>query len=263
MADELFLYGEVGLDIEAEPFVQVLRARPTQDIALRIHSPGGSVFDASTMYHAIKDHKGRVTAYVDGVAASAASFLAMAAGEIIVGEQAFMMVHQPWSMAVGTAADLRRDAEKLDKVGQTMAAAYAGRVGDELAASWFSEGEHWFNAAESVEVGLADAIGTGGKAYACFDLSAKFKAVPAKAKQLYGEQPKPLTIRGLERRLREAGMSRKAAAAAAAASWRALHGDHAAAMPDAELADLCAYIKQKSSSFKEMLHGNQRYQSGH
>ena len=89
-----------------------------QEIKLRINSPGGDVFDGVAIYNAIKNHKAKVTAHVDGIAASAASFVAMAADEIVMPSNSFMLVHNASGFAMGQADDMRAvaaDLERIDK----------------------------------------------------------------------------------------------------------------------------------------------------
>ena len=83
---------------------------------MRINSPGGSVFDAVAIYNALKRHTGTVTVWIDGIAASAASYVAMAGDEIIMPENAFLMIHDPSGIVMGTATEMREMAEVVSRM---------------------------------------------------------------------------------------------------------------------------------------------------
>ena len=105
---------------------------------LRINSPGGSVFDAVAIHNALSRHAGPVTVWIDGIAASAASYIAMAGDEIVMPENTFLMIHDPAGVVMGTAADMRNMAGTLDKIADSMLRGYAARSGrpeDEIAAA--------------------------------------------------------------------------------------------------------------------------------
>jgi ATP-dependent protease ClpP protease subunit len=89
-------------------------------IDLRLNSPGGSVFDAVAIFNALTRHTGTVTVWIDGIAASAASYIAMAGDEIVMPENALLMIHDPSGIVMGTAADMRDMAETLDKIAASM-----------------------------------------------------------------------------------------------------------------------------------------------
>jgi ATP-dependent protease ClpP protease subunit len=115
---EVVIYDEIGAyGVSAKGFLAELGALPdATPLALRLNSPGGSVFDAVAIYNAIKRHSGTVTVWIDGIAASAASYIAMAGDEIVMPENAFLMIHDPAGMVMGTAIDMRAMAEALDKI---------------------------------------------------------------------------------------------------------------------------------------------------
>ena len=136
---EVAIYDEIGAyGVSAKGFLAELGALPEgTPVDLRLNSPGGSVFDAVAIHNALKRHAGPVTVWIDGIAASAASYIAMAGDEIVMPENAFLMIHDPAGLVMGTAADMRAMAEALDKVGGSLAAGYAAKSGrsiDEIAA---------------------------------------------------------------------------------------------------------------------------------
>lgn len=207
-AGELFIYDEIGFfGIQAEEFVRDLNAIESDEIHLRINSPGGSVFDGQAMVTAIRQHSAKVITHVDGLAASMASLIAIAGDEVRMSDGAFMMIHDPWSIAIGSAQDMRKEANVLDKVGGALVAAYTKRTGlSEDKIKGLMADETWFEASEAVELGLADAVEESQAAEARFDLSV-FSNVPDRFKA-GDSRPAP---KELERLLREAGLSRSEA----------------------------------------------------
>ena len=213
-ADEttVYIYDEVSFwGVDASVFVKDFNKITSKLINIRVNSPGGSVFDGTTIFNAVKQHPARVVAHVDGLAASIASVIVMAADEVVMAENAFMMIHEPWSMMAGGAEDFRKEAELLDKVRGTIAKTYMDKSGkseeDVLA---LMEAETWFTAQEALEAGFIDSIAGVSEAKATmFDLSV-FAKVPDKLKS--GED-KDLTAREVERILRDAGCPIKQAKA--------------------------------------------------
>lgn len=165
---EVFLYDAIVNDaleaeywggIAPEPFVKALRAIDAKTIHLRINSPGGSVFAARAIEQALRDHPARVVAHIDGLAASAATFIAMAADEIIIGQGSLFMIHKAWSVAFGNADDMMTTAALLEKIDGTLAQTYAARTGADVKtiSDWMAA-ETWFSAQEAVDAGFADSV---------------------------------------------------------------------------------------------------------
>ncbi|MES2959793.1 MAG: head maturation protease, ClpP-related [Pseudomonadota bacterium] len=165
---EVYLYDAIVSDeIEAEwwggvaaaPFVKALRGITASTIHLRVNSPGGSVFAARAIEQALREHKARVVAHVDGLAASAASFIIMGADEIVMAKGAMVMIHKGWTFAMGNADELRRTVDLLDKLDGTLVDTYADRTkqAPEQIAEWMAA-ETWFTATEAVEHGFADRL---------------------------------------------------------------------------------------------------------
>lgn len=169
---EISIFDEIGSwGVTARDFIAELRSLDTTAITLSINSPGGSVFDAIAMYNALRQHPAKVTTKVMGVAASAASLVAMAGNTIVMPENAFMMVHNPINFAYGNAEDLREMADLLDKLSASLVATYVARTGrseDEIKA--LLAAETWMSAAEAVEQGFADQIEPALRIAASFDL---------------------------------------------------------------------------------------------
>ena len=159
---EVYIYDEISWwGITAQAFVDELREITDPQIHLHLNSPGGDVFDAHAIYQALVDHKATVTTLVDGLAASAASVVAMAGERIVMGRAAMLMIHDAWGLAIGNAADMRDMAERLDKISDVIASVYAERAGGPLE-FWRAAmvEESWYDADEAVQAGLADEVRT-------------------------------------------------------------------------------------------------------
>lgn len=159
---EISIYDEIGfLGVSAASFAQDLKdcGNNLKQINLHIHSPGGDAFDGIAIYNLLKNHPANVTVYIDGLAASMASVIAMAGNEVIMPENAMMMIHKPWGIQGGDAEDMRKYADLLDKVENTLIPAYANKTGktpEELAE--MLSAETWLNGKECVDQGFADKL---------------------------------------------------------------------------------------------------------
>lgn len=159
------LYGAIGQswwDEEAVTAGDLARTLDTigpNGIDLHINSGGGDVFDGIAMHALLLDHPSDVEVMVDGIAASAASFIAMAGDTVRVQKPAKMMVHNAAGLAWGNKAVMRELADVLEEIDTTIAQMYADRAGTDLA-DWagYMDAETWFSAARAVEVGLADEV---------------------------------------------------------------------------------------------------------
>jgi ATP-dependent protease ClpP protease subunit len=163
---EVFLYDFIDPDfgVNANDFVRDLRAITAKAIDLHINSGGGFVFDAVAIYSALKNHPATVDVSVDGIAASAASFIAQAGDSIAIEKPAKMMIHDAGGLVVGNAADMREMADLLDDLSDTIAGIYADRAGGTVA-TWRTamRAETWYGAAEAVKAGLADKVANDSK----------------------------------------------------------------------------------------------------
>lgn len=172
---------EIFGGISPRQFSETLRSLKGT-VHLRINSPGGDVFAATAISQAMREYSDEVIAHVDGVAASAASIIAVAADKTVMAPGSLMMIHKAWTMAVGDSNDMMETAALLEKVDGTLAQAYADKTGgkpDAFAAMMAAE--TWFTPEEAVDAKLADEIAEGkAKAKASWDLSA-FSKAPAPA----------------------------------------------------------------------------------
>ena len=186
----LYLYDVIVSDdywggVAAEAFVKELNATAAPTIHLRINSPGGEVFAARAIEAAIRNHPARIVAHVDGYAASAASFVAVACDEVEIAPGGFFMINKAWTFTAGNADDLLHTAEMLEKLDASLVDTYAKKTGcaPEAIAGWM-KAETWFSAGESVEHGFADRVAEAApKAQADWNLSvyANAPVVPAAA----------------------------------------------------------------------------------
>ena len=230
----VYLYDEISMwGIEAKPFVEELNALDVDTIHLRIDSPGGDVFAARAIHTAIKQHKAKVIAHIDGIAASAASFIAMAADEIEIVDGGFLMIHKANSLfdifgyfnddslsaLVGT---IESEREILSKVDDSIATDYVKRTGigkDEILAMMKGSKEPydgtWLTSDKALKMGFVDRIYEGEKAQNRHDLSV-YANVPESLKGSDSE----LTKRDVERALRDVGLSQAHAKAILAGGWK-------------------------------------------
>lgn len=156
----IYLHGVIGGywgDIDETMFAQALAAIDAKVIHLRIDSPGGDVFAARAMMTAIAQHKAKVIAHVDGLAASAATGICMACDEVEITQGAGFMIHNAWTIALGNKADMQKAADLLGKIDNDLTNDYARRTGkDESEITAWMDAETWFTADEAVENGFAD-----------------------------------------------------------------------------------------------------------
>lgn len=145
--------------VSASSFVSALNSIKEGDIALHVNSPGGDVFAARAMVAAIASHPCNITAYIDGLAASAASYVAIACDKVVMQKGAMLMVHRASSLAWGNSADMLETAALLDKIDATITSDYSRKTGKpEPEMMALMSAETWLNADESLEMGFADAV---------------------------------------------------------------------------------------------------------
>lgn len=182
---EMILYGDIGDEFDgltAKAFAaELAKHKDASEIVAYVNSIGGDAYQGAAMYNTLKRHKAMKTVNIDGAAFSAASLLVMAGDEILMAENAMMMIHEPWGIQMGTAADLRSYADTLEKLTGVYADTYASRSGqqrDDVLAMMHEE--TWFTAAEAVEWGFADSV-VGSKRVAARAVpEGRFKRTPPK-----------------------------------------------------------------------------------
>ena len=146
-----------GEGVTARRVSAALRAIGDQDVVVDLNSPGGDFFEGVAIYNALRAHPRKVTVRILGLAASAASVIAMAGDEVHIGKAGFFMVHNAWVIAMGNRHDMAEAAATLEPFDDAMATLYAERAGVEKAkaAEWM-DAETWFNGEQAVSAGLAD-----------------------------------------------------------------------------------------------------------
>lgn len=157
--NSLMLFGDIGWDVQPSQVLAEL-AGMSGDVLVRVNSYGGDIYDGISIMHALRSHDGRVTVRVEGVAASAASLIAVGgADELHMTAGSELMVHMPWVETPGNSDDLRKAADDLDRTAVSMAEIYAEKAGG-TAEQWVEmmRAETWFSAQEAVDAGLADAV---------------------------------------------------------------------------------------------------------
>lgn len=185
-AAELYIYGVIGGDwfgdgITAKQVADDLKALgKVKTIDVRINSEGGNVFDGKAIYSLLNENKATINVKIDGLAASAASFIAMAGNTIEIAEGAFVMIHDAYGVSFGRAEDMRAYADLLDTVNQTIRDVYSSRTkqSDKKINEWM-KAETWFTAKDAVANGFADKMTENLKVAACVTHPDRFKHVPS------------------------------------------------------------------------------------
>ena len=156
-----------------------------EEVIVRINSPGGDVFEAQAIRTMLSQRKAPVNVQVDGVAASAASWIATVGDRVSMAEGSMLMIHSPWTVAVGNRAELLAAADLLDKVGGQIANSYAGKSGKEMKDVMAAmDAETWYTADEAKAFGLVDEV---------LDVKAKAFAIPSELgyKNVPGQTKRP------------------------------------------------------------------------
>jgi len=193
---EILIYEDIGYDwwsgggITAKNVREELdRAGAYSKIALRINSPGGDAFEGIAIGNVLKSAGKPIDVYVDGIAASAASVVAMCGGKITMAHNAMMMIHNAWGVCMGEASDMKKMGDTLEKISSSIAQTYADKTGKPLAEiTALMDAETWMSAEDCVSMGFATAIAaeTNEPAMAMargFKVLDKMKAVPEALKQ--------------------------------------------------------------------------------
>jgi ATP-dependent protease ClpP protease subunit len=157
---EVMIYDYIGFGgVSPDAFIRDLADIKAPKISIRVNSPGGDVFDGFAIFNAIRRHKAEMIAYVDGIAASAASFLIMAADEVVMSPHAQLMIHDAHGLALGPADEMRKMADILDKASDNIASVYADRAGGTVE-EWRErmKAESWLTDHEAVALKLADRV---------------------------------------------------------------------------------------------------------
>ena len=194
---EVFIYGDIGESwwddtITAADFVKEIAALDVDTLTVRINSVGGSVPDGLAIYSALKRHSAHVTTAIDGMAMSIASLIAMAGDTVEMAENAILMIHAPWTCAAGNSAEMRAQADVLDKWAEAMSTSYAAKTGTPAAEllPLLTDGvDHYYSATEAQAAGFVDAVVAAMPVAASAVISAaalsRFRSLPSAAKDTF------------------------------------------------------------------------------
>jgi len=213
---EILIYDVIGWPFnDAAELVRALAEMKHKTITVRINSPGGDVFDSVAIFNALQSHNSKIVTRIESLAASSASFIALAGKEVQAYKNAVMMIHDPWVLAIGNQYDLREIADVLEKISGNMVDIYTSEsnVGKKEVKEML-KAETWMTAKEAKEKGFIDTIVDGKAVKAQFDLSI-FANAPDDILSVQ-DSGRELTRKETERALRNAGASRDYARAMAA-----------------------------------------------
>ena len=180
-AVDVYIFDEVGtFGINAKSFIEEIKAYKGQPMDLHLNCVGGDVFEGMAIYNVIKKRKAKTTVYIEGIAASMGSVIALAADEVVMAENSLFMIHNAFGGAMGEADEMRKTAAVLDKISNEIADIYTkktnlpfGRIKEMM------DEETWLNADEAFELGFVDSISDAIKVAAKYDIS-KFKNITNK-----------------------------------------------------------------------------------
>lgn len=211
---EVMIYDYIGWPFnDAGEFIRALNGITSTSIKVRINSPGGDVFDGLAIFNALQSHKAKVITRIDSLAASAASFIAVAGKEVQAYQNAMLMIHNSLVYTAGNQYDLREIADLLEKIDGNMVDIYTAnsKVGKKEIKEMM-KAETWLTAKEAKEKGFIDTILDGkGTAKAAFDLSI-FANYPECLTRNIDNHHEP-TEREIEKALRDVGVSQNKAKA--------------------------------------------------
>jgi ATP-dependent protease ClpP protease subunit len=176
----LTLMGDVGYEITAKGVADALKGAGKGPLTVSLHSYGGDALAGVAIHNMIARHPGMKTVIVEGVAASAASLIAMAGDRIVMPDNALLMIHEAWGLAMGDSEDMRKQADVLDTVSGAYRRTYAARTGkdeDEIAA--LMAAETWFTAADAVAQGFATEMSAPVEVRAMALSEGRFSRAPA------------------------------------------------------------------------------------
>lgn len=200
---DIFIYGEITKyaweeygEVSSITFKEELdELGSVEQINLYINSPGGSVFEAMAIIAMLQRHPADIISHIDGLAASCASVLPMISKQIIMPANSLMMIHHAWTFAMGNASELRKAADDIERISQSMCQYYLDRTGDKLSKEQLNEmlkEDTWLTAQQCLEYGLCDVVTESNQAAAySFDeeWAERYNNVP---KQLQQSQPSPV-----------------------------------------------------------------------
>ncbi|EGP5257498.1 Clp protease ClpP [Enterococcus faecium] len=189
---DVFIFGEIvsfkwdDTDTTAASFQKDLKELgEVSQINLHINSPGGSVFEGIAIGNMLRQHKARVVAHVDALAASIASVIVASCDEVIMPENSMLMIHNPWTISMGNAKELRKQADDLDKIAESSVVTYLAKAGEKLTEEKIKQimdEETWMSAQEAYNYGLCDVVESANQVAASISqkLFEAYQKVPEK-----------------------------------------------------------------------------------
>ncbi len=237
------LHDEIGMwGITAKDFINDLRNQSdAKSINLSIHSPGGGLLDGLAIYNALIRHPAKVFGHVEGIAASAASFILMASDQITMPENAFIMIHNAQGGAIGDAEELRDTADMMDKLQNTITDIYEKRTGlDRSEIVEMMNDETWMDSSEALEKGFADTITDSVDVAAKANVFNKyFKSMPIENNDHVDNIE---TIKDFERFLRDAGDISRATATKLASRAKVIFQSESDELPEQDYSGVSAAL---------------------
>lgn len=194
---EITIYGIIGdswwEDSVSASDIDAALKEITGDIVIHLNSPGGDAFDGIAIYNRLKQHDGKVTINVDGWACSAASVIAMAGDEVVMGLGSMMMIHEAWSVVWGSKTDMRKEADVLEELEEGIIDIYMTKANVEREEiRKMVDAETWFSAQKAVDIGFATSTAAAdSKDKEIASLRAKLTAVQNELEQLKNQRNEP------------------------------------------------------------------------
>tara|TARA_R100001132_G_C3270471_1_gene92637 strand:+ start:396 stop:1463 length:1068 start_codon:yes stop_codon:yes gene_type:complete len=191
---DIYIYDEIGsYDISAKSFIEEIKGTKGKTLNTHINSLGGEVFDGMAIANAIKSHKGKTRSYIEGIAASISTVIALAADEVYMSENSLFMIHSAWGGSMGDSEELRKQADLLDKISNEIAKIYTKKTSltkDEINDMMGSE--TWLDAKEAKDLGFIDYITEPVKVAAKYDVSNFKNITEEKIKSIINKNPKKM-----------------------------------------------------------------------
>ena len=175
---DIYIFDEIGMyGVTAQDFIGEIKELKNTPINLRINSLGGDVFNGMAIYNVIKKREAKTTVYIEGIAASIATIIALGADEVVMSENSLFMIHNAWGGTMGDAKDMRKSAETLEKISTELTEIYMKKTGlsYDVVSNMMDE-KTWLNSEEAYELGFVDTISDAIKIAAKYDVS-KFKNI--------------------------------------------------------------------------------------
>ena len=178
---DVYIFDEIGMGgVNAQGFIEEIKSFKDSPMNLHINCVGGDVFDGMAIYNIIKKRTAKTTVYIEGIAASMGSVIALAADSVVMAENSLFMIHNAWGGAMGEAKEMKKTANLLDKISGEIADIYVKKTKlpyDKV--KEMMDEETWLNAEEALELGFIDSISDAIKVAAKYDVS-KFKNITNK-----------------------------------------------------------------------------------